>query len=90
MFRLDIFHREEGLQSTGSVALEWAVETMKFTTANHNHIGSDRFSADGAASVHDQEGGVEWSGVVDGRWLTIHITIFHFAFSTWHSKKKMC
>lgn len=45
MFRPGIFHREEGLQSTGSVALEWAVETMKSTTTNHNHIGSDRFSA---------------------------------------------
>lgn len=60
MFRPDIFHREEGLQSTGSVALEWAVETIKSTTTNHNHIGSDRFSV---ASMHDQKGGVKWSRV---------------------------
>lgn len=61
IFRPDIFHREEGLyQSTGSVALVRAVETIKSTTTNHNHIGSDRFSA---ASMHDQKGGVKWSGV---------------------------
>lgn len=60
MFRPDIFHREEGLQSTGSVALEWAVETIKFTTTTTNHHGSDRFSA---ASMHDQKREVEWSGV---------------------------
>lgn len=82
MFRPDIFHREEGLyQSTGSVALLWAVETMKSTTTNHNHIGPDRFSA---ASMHDQKGGVKWSGVkllmADGRWLMIHIIISHFSF----------
>lgn len=40
MFRPDIFHLEEGLQSTGSVALLWAVGTIKFTTTNHNHHGS--------------------------------------------------
>lgn len=62
MFWQDIFHREEGLQCTGSVALEWAVEKVKSTTTNHNHIGSDRFSAT-AASVHDQKGRVKWSGV---------------------------
>lgn len=38
--RPDIFHREEGLQCTGSVALEWAVEIVKFTTTNHHHHGS--------------------------------------------------